>query len=132
MKKFFTAILALLYIGTSTGANIQVHYCMGKLAGWGIGHNEAATCGKCGMKQSVKKANDCCKDENKFIKNDTDQKTAEASFQMAQAMAVALPVAFFEIPAADKSSVTEENPISHAPPRDSGVAVYIRNCVFRI
>ena len=132
MKKFFTAILAFLYIGTSTGANIHVHYCMGKMAGWGIGHNEAKTCGKCGMQQSVKKVNDCCKDENKFIKNDTDQKTAEATFKMGQVIAVAMPVAFFEIPAADISSVTEQNPISHAPPPHSGVAVYIRNCVFRL
>ena len=132
MKKFFTALLALLYISTSTGASIHVHYCMGKLAGWGMGHNEASTCGKCGMQQSEKKVNDCCKDENKFIKNNTDQKTAEVTFQMAQVMAVALPVAFFDIPAADISSVTETNHLSHAPPRDSGVAIYIRNCVFRI
>ena len=84
------------------------------------------------MQSSLKKTDDCCKDENKFIKNDTDQKTAEVSFKMAQVMTVALPVAFFEIFAAPISSVTEANPLSHAPPRDSGVAVYIRNCVFRI
>lgn len=132
MKKFFIAILALLYISTSTGASIHVHYCMGKLAGWGLGYNETGTCGKCGMQQSEKKANDCCKDENKFIKNNTDQKTAEATFQMAQVMAVSLPVAFFDIPTADISCVTETNHLSHAPPRDSGVAIYIRNCVFRL
>lgn len=132
VKKILVAILAFLYISTSVGATVHMHYCMGKLADWGIGHKEAKTCGKCGMQQSVKKTNDCCKDENKFVKNDTDQKTAEATFQMAQVIAVALPVAFFEMTAADISSLTEADPISHAPPQSSGVAVYIRNCVFRI
>ena len=126
------AIVAFLYICSSVGATVHMHYCMGRLADWGIGHNEASTCGKCGMQSSLKKTDDCCKDENKFIKNDTDQKTAEVSFKMAQVMTVALPVAFFEIFAAPISSVTEANPLSHAPPRDSGVAVYIHNCVFRI
>lgn len=84
------------------------------------------------MKQSLKKANGCCKDENKFIKNTTDQQASETAIQLFQVMAVAMPVSFFEIPAIQISSVTEEHPGSHAPPRDSGVAVYIRNCVFLI
>jgi len=132
MKKFFTFILALLYITTSVGATVHVHYCMGKLAGWGLGHKESKTCGKCGMEKSVKKDNGCCKDENKFLKNDNDQKTAESAFQNFQVIAIALPVSFFEIPVADIPSITEANPISHAPPLISGVAVYIRNCVFLI
>lgn len=84
------------------------------------------------MEKSDEKDNGCCKDEHKFVKNDTDQKTAEAGFQLIQLLAVALPVTFIEIPSTDFPSVTEENPISHAPPRSSGVAVYIRNCVFLI
>jgi len=105
---------------------------MGKLADWGLGHNDSKKCGTCGMEQSLKKTNDCCKDENKFIQNNTDQKNAEVAFQMAHLIAVALPVSFFEIPSVNLSSLTEENPISHAPPPISGVAVYIRNCVFRL
>ncbi len=132
MKKLLVAILALVYISTSIGATVHVHYCMGKLAEWGLGHKETTSCGKCGMKQSQKKDNGCCKDENKFIKNNADQKGGEAVFQMPQLLAIALPVTIFELPVADISAVTEENPISHAPPQDSGVAVYIRNCFFLI
>jgi hypothetical protein len=40
MKKFITAILAVLYLGTSSGATIHMHYCMGKLAEWGLGHQK--------------------------------------------------------------------------------------------
>jgi len=132
VKKFFLAILAFVYISTSIGATVHVHYCMGKLAEWGVGHKESSSCDKCGMVQSIKKTNGCCKDENKFIKNNADQKGAEAAFQTFQSVAITLPVAFIELPAVTIFSVTERNPSSHAPPRNSGVAVYIRNCVFRI
>ncbi len=132
MKKLITAILAVLYLGTSTGATVHMHYCMGKLADWGLGHNKSKTCGNCGMEKSEEKDNGCCKDEHKFVKNDTDQKTAEAGIQIAHLLGAALPVVFFEISSNDFPSVTEENPISHAPPRCCGVAVYVRNCTFLI
>lgn len=132
MKKCISILLAVLYIGTSTGATLHMHYCMGKLADWGIGHDDSKTCGKCGMEKSNEKPNGCCRDEFKFIKNDTDQKTAEAGIQLMHIVAMALPVSFVEIAAIGFPSVTEENPISHAPPRSNGVAVYIRNCVFLI
>lgn len=132
MKKVLAVILALVYMSTTTGANIHMHYCMGKLADWGLGHNKSKTCGECGMEKSEEKDNGCCKDEHKFVKNDGDQKIAEAGFQMMQLASAALPVTFFEIPVNNISSVTEENPISHAPPRSSGVAVYILNRTFLI
>lgn len=132
MKKFITAILAVIYISTSTGAMLHMHYCMGEMADWGLGHNNSKICGKCGMDKSAEKDNGCCKDEHKFVKNDTDQKTEQASFQLKYLVSTALPVSFVEIPAADFPTVTEENPISHAPPRRRGVAVYIRNCTFLI
>ncbi len=132
MKKILAAILAVIYLGTSTGATVHMHYCMGKLADWGLGHNKSKTCGECGMEKTEEKDNGCCKDEHKFVKNDGDQKIAEAGFQMMQLASVALPVSFVEIPDNNFSSVTEENPISHAPPRSTGVAVYILNRTFLI
>ncbi|MEP7111285.1 MAG: hypothetical protein ABI760_25035 [Ferruginibacter sp.] len=132
MKKLFVAILAVLYMSASIGATVQKHYCMGKLADWGLGHSESKACNKCGMEKSVKNGNGCCKDEHKFIKNVTDQKTTEVSQLELYKLAVSLPVSFFEFSTCDFPSVTEENPISHAPPQKNGVAVYIRNCVFRI
>lgn len=132
MKKFIVAILAILYLGTSTGATIHMHYCMGKLADWGLGHNKSKTCGECGMDKSDEKDNGCCKDEHKFVKNDNDQKIAEAGFQMMQLVSTAMPLSFFEVPVKHISSITEGNPISHAPPRSSGIAVYILNRTFLI
>lgn len=132
MKKFLITILAFVYITSSTGASIHMHYCMGKLADWGIGKNDSKICGKCGMEKANEKDNGCCKDEHKFVKGHTDQKIVQAGFQLIQLSSVALPVSFIEIPLPYFSSVTEQNALSHAPPRTSGVAVYIRNCVFLI
>ena len=111
------------------GATVHLHYCMNEFVGWSLIQNKNEECGKCGMKE---KDNGCCKDEHKFIKNNSDQKTAESGFQLIKLIAVALPVYFVEIPTVNFPSVTEENPISHALPRSCGVAVYIRNCVFLI
>ena len=84
------------------------------------------------MKKVEEKDNGCCRDEHKFIKNVQDQKTAEAGLQIMGFEVVTLPVSFFVILSPDFSSVKEEYPFSHAPPRSSGVAVYIRNGVFLI
>ena len=128
MKKFTIAILALLYIGTSAGVTVHMHYCMGKLADWGLGHTKSKTCSKCGMEKS----HGCCKDEYKLVKNDSDQKITEPGFQPVQLTASALAAAFVELPVNVFSSLTEKNSFIHAPPRSSGIAVYIRNCVFLI
>lgn len=132
MKKFIITIVAFFYLAVSSGFTLHMHYCMGKLADWALWNNESKTCGGCGMEKSEEKDNGCCKDEHKFVKNETDQKAAEASFQMIQLAATALPVLVIELPAVDFPAVTEENPLSHAPPRCNGVAVYIRNCIFLI
>ena len=131
MRKLSVLILAILYISISTGATVHVHYCMGKLAGWGFGQDDSKTCGKCGMPKH-EKDNGCCKDKHKFIKSNTDQKITESAFQSIQLKAFFLPSSLFDISNIDFHSVTDEIPDAHAPPQTYGVAVYIRNCVFLI
>ncbi len=132
MKKVLTAILAVLYIGTSNGAAINLHYCMGELAGWGWGDTRPGTCGSCGMKKVEEKDSGCCRDEHKFIKNVQDQKTAEAGLQILDAETLTLPVSFFVTLSPDFPSDKIEYFFSHPPPRSCGVAVYIRNRVFLV
>jgi len=132
MKKFLVTILALIYLSTSIGATVHMHYCMGKLADWGLEHNKSKTCGQCGMEKSNEKDNGCCKDEHKFIKNDTDQKVVESSFQLMEVLVVAIVSDYTDLPIIQISSVTEENPSSHAPPRSSSIAIYILQRTFLI
>ncbi len=132
MKKFITVILAVLYLSTSMGATVHMHYCMGKLADWGLGHNKSKTCGECGMEKKNALDDGCCKDEHKVIKNDSDQKLTESSFQLMEVMASALLPVYTHLRPVQISSVTEENPLSNAPPRCSSVAVYILKSTFLI
>ena len=129
MKKFFIAILAFLYICTSAGATLHVHYCMGKLADSGLMKNNSKTCSKCGMEET---GNGCCRHEEKFVKIDTDQKSTEPAFQLIQLISI-VPHPFFEGTFSNNfPSVTVLNPINLASPPNSGVAVYICNRVFLI
>lgn len=132
MKRFAAAILAVLYISTSTGATVHMHYCMGKLAEWGLEHKKSKTCGNCGMEISESKEKGCCKDEYKFVKNNTDQKIVESSVQLMGITGTAFIPEYAELPSVQISSVIEENPVSNAPPRGNAVAVYILHRTFLI
>lgn len=131
MKKLVVAILSFLYISTSSGATLQMHYCMDKLVDWSIGHTDKKnTCNNCGMEKDGKGKNGCCKDEQKQLKIEKDQKAAafELTFSLATAIPVSHPVYNFT----GITSVTEKFPLSNAPPRSPQLAAYIRNCTFRI
>ncbi|HSC52016.1 MAG TPA: hypothetical protein VLC98_00225 [Phnomibacter sp.] len=132
MRKLFLAILAVFYLWSATGASIHLHYCMGEFQEWGLWQKNSPTCDACGMQKSVGKQKGCCKDEHQFIKNSIDQKTVESAFQLIAATGVCILPVQVEIPPVHLSSLTEENPISNAPPRSSGVAVYILNRSFLI
>lgn len=131
MKKLIIAILSILYIGTASGATVQLHYCMGDLVKWSIGDNDSNACDNCGMEKNGKGDNDCCKDEQKQIKLEKDQKVAE-SFQVMQLIATAVPLSSVVYTLPHVTSETEENPRSNAPPLTDAISHYIRNCTFRI
>lgn len=132
MKKLIVAILSFLYISTSGGATVQMHYCMDQLVDWSFGHNdEKNACKNCGMEKESSGMNGCCKDEQKQLKIEKDQKTA-ASVQLSLSLAVALPVTYLTFTVTPVSSLTEEYPLSNAPPRTADCPDYIRNCTFRI
>jgi len=128
MKKIIVAILAVLYLGVSSGATVHLHYCMGKLMSWSFIDSKDDRCADCGMKKNGK---NCCTEENKLIKASDDQKASDIAYQLAQFSAVANHH-YPELPSLPIASVTEQNPLSHAPPRTGKVALYLRNCIFRI
>ena len=132
MKKIVVLILAFLYLTATVGATVHLHYCMDKLVDWGLGRNENDKCSKCGMEKSQERENGCCKDEHKHVKLETDHKGATTYF-LTELISFTSPSPgnVFELQDI-LPTVTEQNPLSHAPPRGSDLAVYIRNCVFRI
>ena len=132
MKKFIAVILAILYLGTSTGATVHMHFCMGKLADWGLWNSDSKTCGKCGMDKTDDGDNGCCKDKQMFIKNANDQKVAESFVLKLVQPTIELPAEYFFPLLISLPSITEKFPISNAPPRGNGIAVFLLNRSFLI
>jgi hypothetical protein len=130
MKKFLFFILAVFYLGTSVGATVNLHYCMGRLVNWDLSVKETHTCGKCGMEKVKAKKNGCCEDKHHVLQVEKDQK-AENRYQPAAPVGIAIITTFPPLITPVPSSVTEEFPVSNAPPR-SKVSACIRYCIFRI
>ena len=132
MKKLFIAILATLYISTSTGAVIHFHYCMGKLVNWNLKNKLGERCGRCGMKMSHElESNGCCKDEYKQIKNDKDQKLSQSNFLLNHLVGFTQPVFQPGLLSIIYSTLSETKAVSNSPPR-SWMPIHILNCIFLI
>jgi hypothetical protein len=130
VKKFAAFILLLLYFASTSGATIDMHYCMGKLVSWKISNQKQNNnCEKCGMVKSFH--NGCCKDETTQLKVG-DQKIANASLSIEKLTSTCLVPTLWYEEAFQIPSISESNPLINAPPFNIGVPLFIRNRVFRI
>lgn len=128
MKRIVTGILALLYLAVSSGVVLEVHYCMGKIAGVELygGHNEQ--CGKCGMKEGK---GGCCHDQLQVYKLEDVHKQVNSP-GVAPLWAIALP-AVYPVPDCQLPADPSFNTVAlHPPPDIHAPALCIVNCVFRI
>lgn len=135
MKKIFIAILAILYLGTSSGATVHFHYCMGKLVDWGVWdskHTGTAKCDNCGMIRGQKDAKKCCKDVTRQVKLTDNHKVAKLAYTFLELPAAIVPLGFLEFTTTTYFQVTEALPFGHAPPRTGSAAIYIYNSTFLI
>lgn len=132
MKKFLVLILSILYLGTSSGATLHMHYCMGKLVELGLWQKEDGKCGKCGMNKSAKADKNCCKDQKQKVKGEKDQKLVSVSVNQILLSGEAVPASYAVLPDVYVTSPVLENPQGNAPPRSRKVDYYILNCIFRI
>ncbi|WP_423147953.1 HYC_CC_PP family protein [Rubrolithibacter danxiaensis] len=131
MKKALVTILAFFYLGISSGATVQLHYCMGKLINWELGekaHNKV--CSNCGMKKE--KAENCCKDEVKQVKLDKSHTASEASFLAKVISSIPIIRSFTSFSFPGLTAIIHDYPVSNAPPRVHAVSNYILHCIFRI
>ena len=126
MKKFIVTILALVYLISSAGVTLHLHYCMDKLINWSLSERPGNLCETCGMDED----GNCCKDEHHFIKNNTDQKTAQIDISLFQITAIATPAPLI-ITSELYFSQKAKHRTSHIPP-NSVLDILILNCVFRI
>jgi hypothetical protein len=138
MKKVLATILAFVYLSSSMGATIHLHYCMGKLASWGLIYHNSKNCARCGMikkipsSQNVAAKMNCCRDEHKQIKTDSDQKLFYSEFfkysDLSQAVALQEPGS----ENLKAVSIILAYPKTNAPPLNFNLPRFILNCNFRL
>jgi hypothetical protein len=128
MKKIIVSILAILYLGVSSGVAMQVHYCMGERAGVDLYGDTDDHCGKCGMKANK---GGCCADENKFFKLEDSHKTVSNDVSL-DAPEYILPTTTLALNWLFKENLLSEQINNHSPPTYSGPGSCILNCVFRL
>lgn len=128
MKKLLVTILAVVYLTVSSGATINMHYCMGKLMTVDLQQEQKGTCGSCGMEKSGHKG--CCKDEQKKLQIEKDQKISESSSQFQYAVSEISVPTYFSYSYSPSLSISY--PVSHTSPGLGTIPIFIRNCNFRI
>ena len=126
MKKLLAIVLAVTYLAVSSGVVISVHYCMGEVAGIGIGHTEADRCSDCGMENDG-----CCNDDVKVFKISDSHASVSSHYDPVKAQSW---VALLSPP--DDISSPNRSPLailaSVDPPEPDGRSLCIWNCIFRI
>jgi len=111
---------------------VNMHYCMGKLAGTSLVNNATAKCGKCGMDKSTKKGKSCCHDSKKLVKNVVDQNVANKLFSIDHPLFFIATIRNCELISFALSTGAELSNYSHAPPGQPAVPLYITDCSFLI
>lgn len=129
MKKVLATILTLIYFVASTGATVNIHYCMGKPQSMDLGHplSKKEVCHKCGM--TNKKG--CCEEKQQVVK--LEKKYTIPVTGVSATKITSLPTRYCAI----EPSGIQLNDIvnyfsSNSPPGRGGIPIFIRNCVFLI
>lgn len=118
----------MIYLTVSSGIALEVHYCMGKLAGVDFYDADHDKCSRCGMKE---KKGGCCSDEHKFYKLADAHKNVSNNYD-ASFSQVAVVNDFVSF--SDNLVVSFDKNIFHinSPPGNFGPPIFLRNCSFRI
>ena len=127
VRKPFILLLAIVYLGITSGVMVNVHYCMGRIAEVNYGHDDADKCGKCGMDQK----NGCCTTEHKFVKS-ADEHLFVKSFTNLTPAVAEVTQNFIQLVAPQPISKTVDYTRYHSPPDKRSNELHLYNGVFRI
>ncbi len=126
MKKFLVTILAIVYLGVSSGFAMTIHYCMGKISSVELlTHNDK--CSKCGMKAGT----GCCKDDFKIVKLSDSHKVITNDIKVIAPVAI-IDNAYNTIYSNNFSSEITSDLNNSSPPETQGISRNILYSIFRI
>lgn len=127
MKKLLTAIVAVLYLGLSSGFAIDVHYCMGKVVSVNLETKKSGKCGRCGM--TAKKG--CCQDQLTVLKINDSHKANYTSYSFQPGLYI-LSNNYSSLQFIPALNSIQQPEINSFPPENTYPSFYILYNVFRI
>lgn len=130
MKKFLLFIFTFLYLGIATGANLSYSYCMGRLVDVSMAKEHSHA--ECPMCKDSNHQNDCCSNEEEFVKLSVDQTLSAVGSPAFTPTVIAL---LFNLN--DQFLFSEESALPVVYRDDSpqplfSTPLFIRDCVFLI
>jgi len=129
MKKILAFILLITYAFASSGASVDLHYCMGKLIGLDFDYSSKRQCGNC--KMPVKDTKGCCNNKQFKAKIDTDQQVTQNNISLNNDF-TATTHEYSVLNNILYNSTTIVHPLIHGPPLISYTPLYLFDCSFRI
>ena len=127
MKQVLATILAILYLATSSGATITIHYCMGEKVSQSLVKEDK--CGKCGMEKTTE---GCCEDKEQVIKTTQDSHSFHTPHISFAPFVAVLQWSYIDIISVSVYTTPALTTHNNSPPGSSGSSLCIRNCVFRL
>jgi hypothetical protein len=126
VKRIAVTILALVYLSTSAGASLDIHYCMGKMVSAHLAFSPKQYCSKCGMKI----AGGCCKDEFRSLKiTDSHQPVFALQHQISE-RSISRPESIFQVRFFNTGNTVFSK--NNSPPNRYPGSLHTLLCVFRI
>ncbi|RZL33402.1 MAG: hypothetical protein EOO96_12245 [Pedobacter sp.] len=132
MKKFFLTFMAFFYLAVTSGAGVNLHYCMGELVDWSLTDSQKHACDFCGMEKKKATEKSCCKDVQHQAKVDQAQKANAQIYKFEQVAFIVpqvKPIETYLFPVA-QDFLQEAR--SNAPPLRQQTPIFIKNCTYRI
>lgn len=131
MKKLVITILAIFYLGVSSGATVHFHHCMGELVEWGFSDNsldDSGKCPSCGMKQGNSEL--CCKNQKQELKL---KESCKAPLNVYQSQTFTLvPQTHIDLSIETITDVNQQDFNQIFVPQLGKIPTFLRNCNFRI
>ena len=126
MKRLITFLIAVLYLGVSSGIALQVHYCMDEVAAFTLMPADSDKCDTCGMTD-----NSCCRDEVTFIKLQDAHKQPVVGFEAHQFVSL-LPERFFVSIDAGEVVLSHRTFTGTSPPSNLTVKKNVLHCRYNV
>jgi hypothetical protein len=124
MKKILLSLLAVLYLGISSGIAMDIHYCMGKISQVKFYGKANSNCDKTGKKS-------CCSEKYKFYKLSTAHNTVFNNISFATT-GVAIINEYPSYNWQCTTGVAHKSVTNNSPPIYIRRSARILNCIFRI